>query len=54
MRRKWGVNKDQDDASDRRYKTIRAIIIGAVVLAAFYYIFCTPVFTRLVEGLMGQ
>ncbi|MCR4848259.1 MAG: hypothetical protein K5920_05370 [Bacteroidales bacterium] len=54
MRRKWGTQKDEDNSADRRYKTIRAVIIGAVVLVAFYYIFCTPMFTRIVEGLMGQ
>ncbi len=54
MRRKWHTDKGQEDASERRYKTIRAFIIGAVVLVAFYYIFCTPMFTRIVSGLMGQ
>ena len=54
MRKKWGTNKDAEDPSERRYKTIRAIVIGAIVLVAFYYIFCTPMFTHLVEGLMGK
>ena len=35
-------------------KVLRAIIIGAIVAVAFYYIFCTPVFTNLVAGLMGK
>lgn len=54
MRKKWGVEKDAESSSERRYKTVRAVIIGGVVLLAFYYIFCTPMFTRLVEGLMGK
>lgn len=54
MRRRWGTDKDQKDPSERRYKTIRIVIIGAIILVAFYYIFCTPMFTRMVEGLMGQ
>ena len=54
MRKKWGTDKGQDDSSDRRYKTIRAVVIGAVVLLAFYYIFCTPMFTNIVSGLMGK
>ena len=54
MRKKWGTNKDQDDPSERRYKTLRAVIIGAIVVVAFYFIFCTPMFTRIVAGLMGK
>lgn len=54
MRKKWGVEKDKESPSERRYKTMRAIIIGAVVLVAFYFIFCTPMFTNLVASLMGK
>lgn len=54
MRKKWHTDKNQDDSSDRRHKTIRAVVIGAVVLLAFYYIFCTPMFTNIVSGLMGK
>ena len=54
MRKKWGVEKDKETSSERRYKTLRAIIIGAVVLVAFYFIFCTPMFTNLVASLMGK
>lgn len=54
MRKKWGANKSSDDPAERKYKTMRAIIIGAVVLFAFYYIFCTPMFTNLVAALMGK
>lgn len=54
MRRKWGTQKAEDDPSERRVKTIRAIIIGAVVLVGFYYIFCTPMLTNIISGLMGK
>ena len=54
MRKKWGENKYSDDPNERKYKTIRAIIIGGIVLFAFYYIFCTPAFTDVVATLMGK
>lgn len=54
MRKKWGMENDKDTAAERRSKVLRAVIIGAVVVVAFYYIFCTPMFTNLVAGLMGK
>ena len=54
MRRKWHTEKGEVASSERRAKTIRAIIIGGIVLVAFYYIFCTPMFTNIVSGLMGK
>ena len=54
MRKKWGTEKDKETPADRRYKVLRAIIIGAVVVVAFYFIFCTPMFTNLIAGLMGK
>ena len=54
MRKKWGMENDKDTAAERRSKVLRAIIIGAVVVVAFYYIFYTPMFTNLVAGLMGK
>lgn len=54
MRKKWGAAKDTEDASERRYKTVRALIIGAIVVVAFYLIFCTPMFTNIISGLMGK
>lgn len=53
MRKKWGTEKG-DDPAERRYKTVRALIIGAIVLVAFYFIFCTPMFTNIISGLMGK
>ena len=54
MRKKWGVEKDKEDPSERRSRTIRAIIIVAVVGFAFYYLFCTPLLTNIIAGLMGK
>jgi hypothetical protein len=54
MRKKWGVDKDKEDPSERRAKTVRIVIIVAVVGVAFYYLFCTPVLTNIVSGLMGK
>jgi hypothetical protein len=33
---------------------LRTIIIVGIVVVAFYYIFCTPMFTNIVSGLMGK
>ena len=54
MRKKWGVEKDKETPQERRYKVLRALIIGGIVVVAFYYIFCTPMFTNLVSGMMGK
>lgn len=54
MRKKWGTEKDKEDPSERRSKMVRTFIIVAVVCFAFYYLFCTPVLTNIISGLMGQ
>ena len=54
MRKKWGTEKDKEDPSERRSKMLRTIIIVGIVVVAFYYIFCTPMFTNIVSGLMGK
>ena len=54
MRKKWGVDKNNEDPSERRAKTVRTLIIVAVVAVAFYYIFCTPMLTNIISGLMGK
>ncbi len=53
MRSKWGTNK-QEDPAERRNKMIRRIILGAFILFLFYFIFCTPVLTNIISGLMGK
>lgn len=54
MRKKWGVEKKTEDPAVRRAKTVRTLVIVAVVAVAFYYIFCTPVLTNIISGLMGK
>ena len=54
MRKKWGVDKDKEDPAELRVKTLRTFIIVAVVAVAFYYIFCTPMLTNIISGLMGK
>ena len=54
MRSRWGADKYKEDPAERRSKMIRIFVIGAIVAVAFYYIFCTPMITRLIEGLMGK
>ena len=54
MRNKWGVDKDKEDPAERRSKMVRTFIIVAVVAVAFYYIFCTPMLTNIISGLMGK
>ena len=54
MRKKWGVNKDKEDPNERRVKTVRTFVIVAVGAVAFYYIFCTPMLTNIISGLMGK
>ncbi len=54
MRNRWGADKYKEDPAERRSRMIRIFVIGGIAVVAFYYIFCTPVFTRLVEGLMNK
>lgn len=54
IRKKWGVNKDKEDEGERRSKMVRTIVIVGVVAVGFYYIFCTPVLTNIISGLMGK
>lgn len=54
MRKKWGADKDKEDPSERRTKMLRTFVIVAIVVVAFYYIFCTPMFTNIISGLMGK
>ncbi len=54
MRRKWGVAKEKEDPSERRVKMLRSFVIVAVVAVAFYYLFCTPMLTNIISGLMGK
>ena len=54
MRKKWGVEKDKEDPAERRSRMLRTILIVGIVVVGFYFIFCTPMFTNIVSGLMGK
>ena len=54
MRRSWSAPKNEESKEERRTKMIRRIVLGGFVLFIFYFIFCTPMMTRVVGGLMGQ
>lgn len=54
MRRSWSAPKNEESKEERRTKMIRRIVLGVFVLFIFYFIFCTPMMTRVVGGLMGK
>lgn len=54
MRKKWGVEKDKEDPAERRSRMLRTFLIVGIVVVGFYFIFCTPLFTNIVSGLMGK
>lgn len=54
MRRRWSAPKDEESKEDRRSKMIRRIVLGAFVLFLFYVVFCTPLMTNIVGGLLGK
>lgn len=54
MRQSWSKNKDEMSKEEQRAKLVRRIVLGVFVLFIFYFIFCTPLMTNIVRGLMGQ
>ena len=54
MRRRWSAPQNEESKAERQAKTIRRIVLGVFVLFIFYFIFCTPMMTKLVGGLMGK
>lgn len=55
MRKSWGTLEDeQANKAEQREKLIRRVVWGALLLFIFYFIFCTPVLTNIVSGLMGK
>ena len=50
---KWGITEIIPN-EERRTKMIRRIVLGVFVLFIFYFVFCTPMMTRIVGGLMGN
>lgn len=54
MRRSWGTAKDEESKEEQRTKLIRRIVLGVFVAFVFYFVFCTPLMTNVVRGLMGK
>lgn len=54
MRRSWGVAKEEMSKEEQRARLIRRIVLGVFVAFLFYFVFCTPLMTNIVRGLMGQ
>lgn len=54
MRKKWNTAKEEEDPKERTSRMIRKAVIVLFVVFAFYYIFCTPVLTNIISGLMGR
>ena len=54
MRRRWSVKEVEESAEERRAKTIRRVALGLFVAVIFYFVFCTPLMTHIVSGLMGK
>jgi len=54
MRRSWGVKKEEESKAEQRAKLIRRILLGVFVAFLFYFIFCTPLMTNIVSGMMGK
>ena len=54
MRRSWSAPKNEESKEEQRTKLIRRIVLGVFVAFIFYFIFCTPMMTNIIRGLMGQ
>lgn len=54
MRKSWSAAKEEESKEEQRAKLIRRIVLGVFVLFLFYFIFCTPLMTNVIRGLMGN
>ena len=54
MRQRWSATKNEESKEEQRAKLIRRIVLGVFVAFLFYFIFCTPLMTNVVRGLMGK
>ena len=54
MRKSWSVAKDEESKEEQRAKLIRRIVLGVFVAFLFYFVFCTPLMTNIIRGLMGK
>ena len=54
MRKSWGAANEEESKEQQRARLIRRIVLGVFVVFVFYFIFCTPLMTNIVSGLMGK
>ena len=54
MRKSWSAAKDEESKEEQRAKLIRRIVLGVFVAFLFYFIFCTPLMTNIIRGLMAK
>ena len=54
MRSSWSAPKNEESKAEQSAKLIRRIVLGVFVAFLFYFIFCTPLMTNIVRGLMGK
>ena len=54
MRKSWSAAKEAESKEEQRAKLIRRIVLGVFVVFLFYFIFCTPLMTNVIRGLMGN
>ena len=54
MRKSWSAAKEEESKEEQRAKLIRRIVLGVFVVFLFYFIFCTPLMTNVIRGLMGN
>lgn len=54
MRRSWSAPTNEESKEEQQAKLIRRIVLGVFVAFLFYFIFCTPLMTNVVRGLMGK
>ena len=54
MRKSWGAAKGEESKEEQRAKLIRRILLGVFIVFLFYFVFCTDMMTKIVQGLMGN
>ena len=54
MRQSWRGKDGEESKAEQRTKLIRRIVLGVFILFVFDFVFCTPLLTNIVSGLMGK
>lgn len=54
MRRSWNAPQYEESKEEQRSKLIRRIALGVFIAFLFYFVFCTPLMTNIVRGLIGD